>query len=134
MTQIERYVKTWNENRVDWLYQLARCEEISPSAVRLGLLFATFLQAEKREEVRPNFNWLVKNAHMSRGTVAKAMEELEAAGFIKVRRFHAESNHYSMTFDGNAVWKRARVTPYVPKQMKNPPKGRRNPKTIESKN
>lgn len=134
MTQTDPYVKTWNENRVDWLYQLARCEEVSPSAVRMGLLFATFLQAEKREKVRPTFDWLVKNTHMSRGTVAKALRELEEAGFIHVRRFYAESNYYAMPFTGLENWKRERTTPYAPKQMKNPPKGKRKPKTIESKN
>ncbi|WP_336057343.1 helix-turn-helix domain-containing protein [Nitratireductor sp. CH_MIT9313-5] len=134
MTQIDPYVKTWNENRVDWLYQIARCAEVSPSAVRLGLLFATFLQPDEREEVHPSYKWLVENAHMSRGTIAKALNELEEAGFIRTRRYHAEGTHYSMPFDGNGKWTRDRATPYVPKQMKNPPKGRRKRKTIESKN
>lgn len=122
------YKDVWNRNRVDWLYELARCGEVGASAVRLGLLFATFLQAEDREEVRPKFSWLAEHAHMSLGTLATAVKELEEAGFICVRRFRAESNHYSLAFDGYEPWKRVRTVPFVPKVMKNPPKGRR-PKT-----
>lgn len=121
------YVEIWNRNRVAWLYELARCEEIGASAVRVGLLFATFLQPEEREEVRPRYDWLVKNARMSRQTLTTAIKELEGAGFLKVERFPAEGNLYSMPFTGDAVWKRARTAPYEPKVRKNQPKGRRKP-------
>ena len=125
MKIIDPYTKQWNENRVDWLYQLARCGEISAAAVRVGLLFGTFLQPEDRESVHPKYQWLVDNAHMSRSTVSKALDELEGAGFLEVERFHAEANHYSMPFDGEGEWQRKRTKPYSPKEMKNPPKGRR---------
>lgn len=126
------YAERWNRNRVEWLYQLARTEEVGPSAVRVGLLFATFLQPEEREEVRPSFEWLVKNAHMSRQTLSTSIRELEEAGFLDVTRHHAESTHYSMPFTGDEEWRRARRTPYVAKVRKNPPRGKR--KKIASKN
>jgi len=127
------YIDLWNRNRVDWLYQLARCGEVGASAVRVGLLFATFLQPEDREEVHPKYSWLVEHAHMSRETLTTAIRDLEEAGFLEVTRYHAEGNHYRMPFTGEAEWKRQRTVPFVPKVRKNPPQGRR-PKTNGSKN
>lgn len=100
------YVKQWNQNRVDWLYQLARCQSIGAPAVRVGLLFATFLQPEKREEVRPGYEWLMENAGISRPTLAKALKELEREGFIQVDRWHRYRSAYGMSFDGDAPWRR----------------------------
>lgn len=100
------YEDQWNQNRVDWLYQLARCPDIDPPAVRVGLLFGTFLQAEAREEVHPSFQWLTENAHMSRATLSFALRQLEWAGFIEVRRNRRENNWYNLPFDGEGPWKR----------------------------
>jgi len=98
------YATLWNRNRVEWLYQLARCPQIGAPAVRVGLLFGTFFQAEEREELRPGYNWLMKNAHMSRPTLAKALKELESAGFLVVFRIHRYRSTYSLPFDGEAAW------------------------------
>lgn len=124
------YADQWKQNRVDWLYELARCPEIGASAVRVGLLFGTFFQAD-REELRPSYVWLTKNAHMSRTTLARALVELEDAGFLLITRFHAESQVYAMPFEGDAKWVRKRTKPFVAKERKNPPKGKR-PKRIAS--
>lgn len=98
------YQELWSRNRVEWLYQLARCPDIGAPAVRVGLLFGTFFRAEDRESLRPGYDWLMKNAHMSRATVAKAIKELEAAGFLVVDRIHRYRSTYYMPFDGDAVW------------------------------
>lgn len=98
------YSELWSRNRVEWLYQLARCPKIGAPAVRVGLLFGTFFQAEDREEVRPGYGWLMENAHMSRATLAKALRELEAAGFIVIERYHRYRSTYRMPFDGDALW------------------------------
>ena len=98
------YNDQWNRNRVEWLYQLARSPHVGPQAVRVGLLFATFLQPGEREEVRPGYDWLTKNARMSRATLSKAISELEAAGFIRVDRWHRLRSAYGMAFDGTAPW------------------------------
>lgn len=128
------YVQRWNQNRVDWLYELARCNELGARAVRVGLLFATFFQPEAREELKPSYAWLTKHAHMSRTTLANALVELEEAGFLLITRYHAESQIYTMPFMGDAKWVRERTKPFVAKVRKNPPNGKRPRKTIESKN
>lgn len=102
--RMDDYVATWNRNRVSWLYALARSEKLGAAAVRVGLLFGTFLQADERESVKPSYDWLCDNAHMSRATLAKAIKELKAAGFLDVTTYHAEGNHYSMPFDGESEW------------------------------
>lgn len=100
------YADIWNRNRVDWLYRLARAENLGSNAVRVGLLFGTFLQPEEREEVRPSYEWLMANARLKhRSTLAKALRELEAAGFICIHRLHRYRSTYSMPFDGDAVWR-----------------------------
>lgn len=98
------YVEQWNRNRVDWLYRLAREPALSAYAVRLGLLFATFLQPEEREEVRPSYDWLMANGQMSRATLSKAIGELEANGYILVERIHRYRNTYTMAFNGDGPW------------------------------
>lgn len=98
------YDQQWNSNRVDWLYRLARSPDVSAAAVRAGLLFATFLQPSRREEVRPGHDWLVTHARMSRATLQKALKELEAAGFLEVDRWHRIRSTYRMPFDGSAPW------------------------------
>lgn len=100
------YAELWNRNRVDWLYRLARSERLGSNAVRVGLLFGTFLQPEEREEVRPSYEWLMENARLKhRATLAKALRELEAAGFIRIARFHRYRSTYSMPFDGESIWR-----------------------------
>ena len=101
---MDDYVKIWNKNRVEWLYSLARSEKLGPAAVRVGLLFGTFLLPDKREEVHPSYEWICENAHMSRGTLAKAIKELKAAGFLLVTTYHADSSYYRMPFDGEKEW------------------------------
>jgi len=98
------YATLWNRNRVEWLYQLARCPQIGAPAVRVGLLFGTFFQAESREELRPGYEWLMKNAHMSRGTLSRALKELEGAGFLVSQKYHRYRSTYSLPFDGEAGW------------------------------
>lgn len=101
---MENYADIWNRNRVHYLYELARCDSISPAAVRVGLLFATFLQAEDREQVKPSYTWICQKAFMSRTTLSKALKELKASGLLRVETFHREASYYSMPFDGNSVW------------------------------
>lgn len=101
------YTSQWNRNRVHWLYELARSERIGSSAVRVGLLFATFLQPGEREEVRPKFQWIAKNAQMSQQTLATALKELEDSGMLKVQRFGPKGNAYSLPFDGFSEWESA---------------------------
>lgn len=98
------YKELWSWNRVEWLYQLARSKKLGASAVRVGLLFGTFMQAEDREEVRPSYEWIMENARVSRPTLAKALAELEAANFICIERFHRYRSAYSMPFDGHRKW------------------------------
>ena len=93
------YVERWNRARVDLLYRLARSPALDAPAVRVGLLFATFLQAETREDVRPNYQWLMKHARVSRATLSKAIKQLETAGFIEVVRYHRHCNHYSLILE-----------------------------------
>lgn len=97
-------MKIWNKNRVEWLYSLARCDKLGSSAVRVGLLFGTFLQPDSREAVHPSYEWICENVHMSRGTLSKAIKELKGAGFLSVQTYHADSSYYSMPFDGEAEW------------------------------
>lgn len=101
---MDDYVATWNRNRVDWLYSLARSKKLGAPAVRVGLLFGTFLQPDTRETVHPSYDWLCQNAYISRGTLSKALKELKSAGFLAVDTYHAEGSYYSMPFDGDAVW------------------------------
>ena len=98
------YEEQFNRNRIDWLYGLAR-SDVSPSAVKVGLLFATFVQPEKRELVRPGYAWLMANAHVSRPTLARALKELEAKGYLVIERFNSYRSEYSLPFDGEAGWK-----------------------------
>jgi hypothetical protein len=99
------YEDVYNRNRVTWLYEAARHPKLSAHAVRVGLLFATFMNPSKgRERVRPKFEWLEAHAHMSRPTLVKALKELEREGFIEIERYRRQCNYYSMPFDGEAVW------------------------------
>lgn len=101
------YAERFNRNRVQWLYELAREKSIGPNAVRVGLLFGTFFQADEREEVRPSYDWIMENAHIgNRSTVAKALKELEKAGFIEIARLHRYRSSYSFPFDGENDWVR----------------------------
>ena len=99
------YAEIYNRNRVAYLYALARSENLDAVAVRVALLFATFMQPEDREEVRPRYEWLMANANIkSRTTLSKALKQLEAHGFLVVRRYHAHSSWYSLPFDGEGPW------------------------------
>ena len=100
------YEATYNRNRVTWLYAAARSKELSASAVRVGLLFATFFNAgTEREELNPSYEWIAETAHMSRATLAKSLFELEKAGFLTIYRIHRYRNQYAMPFTGDEVWK-----------------------------
>lgn len=91
---------------MEWLYQLPRRKGLSASAVRVGLLFGTFLQSDDREEVSPGYDWIMTNAHLSsRTTVSKALAELEKDGMLCVERTHRYRNHYHLPFDGEEEWK-----------------------------
>jgi DNA-binding transcriptional ArsR family regulator len=100
------YEAIYSRNRVTWLYEAARSPKLSASAVRVGLVFATFMNPSTgRERVRPKYEWLMKAAHMSRATLAKSLKELEDAGFIEVVRYRRSGNYYTMPFDGTALWR-----------------------------
>jgi hypothetical protein len=101
------YSERYNRNRVQYLYELARCQELDAYAVRVGLLFATFLQPEEREEVRPKYEWILKNAKIgSRSTLSKALDQLDANGFLRRNKYEGFCTFYSMPFDGDMDWKR----------------------------
>lgn len=101
----ENYAAAYNRNRVTWLYEAARSPDLGATAVRVGLLFATFFNAEDREEVAPSYEWIMENARInSRTTLFKALKELEGAGFLVIDRMHRYRNRYSMPFTGEAPW------------------------------
>lgn len=101
------YAERFSANRVQWLYEVARSPELSSDAVRVGLLFATFVQPG-REEVGPSYEWIMQNAHISRKTVAKALRALERAGYLDIHRTHRYRNRYSLPFDEEGNWVRKR--------------------------
>ncbi len=99
------YIETYSRNRVAWLYAVARCKQLGPNAVRVGLLFATFLQPLEREVVSPSYEWMMANAHIkSRSTLHAALVELEKAGFLFITRYHRYRSQYSMPFNGDELW------------------------------
>lgn len=99
------YNEVYNRNRVSWLYAVARSPDIGSNAVRVGLLFATFFNADERKEVSPSYEWLMENARLkSRSTLSKALKELEQAGFLEIHRNHRYRNHYAMPFTGEGLW------------------------------
>ena len=101
------YNDQYNWNRVEWLYQLARSKKLDATAVRVGLLFATFLNAEDRETVRPSYEWIMENARIrSRTTLSRALKALEDEGFLVIARMRRYRSEYSMPFDCEAHWKR----------------------------
>lgn len=101
------YKEIYNRNRVTWLYEAARSPHLNATAVRVGLLFATFVQPEDREEVSPSYEWLMQNAQIkNRSTLSSALQQLEAAKFLNIERFHRYRNHYSLPFNGDEIWKR----------------------------
>lgn len=101
----ENYAAIYNRNRVTWLYEVARSPKLNANAVRVGLLFATFVQAESREALKPSYEWIMRTAHIkSRSTVSRALKELEDAGFLEIERYHRFQSHYWMPFDGDALW------------------------------
>jgi hypothetical protein len=97
------YKETYSRNRVSWLYAIAR-SEISPSAVKLGLLFATFVLPEEREEVSPSYDWIVEKSHLSRATVARCLVELEKGGYLGRVIYPGHRVSYHLPFTGDAVW------------------------------
>lgn len=99
------YNEIFNRNRIEWLYQAARSPKLSASAVRVGLLFATFVQPESRELLTPGYRWIMDNAHISKATLSKALKELEFEGFLTIERVASYRSHYSLPFNGDAVWK-----------------------------
>lgn len=98
------YCDRWNQNRVDWLYNLPRWPRLGPPAVKVGLIFGTFFQAEERELLSPSYEWLMETARLSRGTLSKALAELEREEFLVIERVHRYRNTYSMPFDGDRAW------------------------------
>lgn len=97
----------YSRNRVQWLYELARCVAVGPAAVRVGLLFGTFFQeTDERETLNPSYDWIMQQTGLSRATVAKALRELEEHGFLDITRYSQMRNRYSFPFDGESAWKR----------------------------
>lgn len=97
------YAEIYNRNRIKWLYEIAR-SDVSAKAVKVGLLFATFLQPEDREEVRPGYAWIMRNARVSRGTLARCIKELEEKGYLHVHRIDSYRSWYAMPFEGETEW------------------------------
>lgn len=97
------YAETYSRNRVHWLYSIAR-SNVSPAAVKLGLLFATFMIAEDREEVSPSYDWIMEQAKLSRATVARCLMELEEKGYLETVKFKGHRTAYALPFTGDAVW------------------------------
>ena len=101
------YAEQYNRNRVSYLYEIARSPHLDATAVRVGLLFATFVQAEDREEVRPSYEWLMEHARIgSKSTLSKALKRLEDHGFLHMVKYHRMRTVYAMPFDGDGPWKR----------------------------
>lgn len=101
------YEEQFNWNRVDWLYALARSEELNATAVRVGLLFGTFFQAYEREELSPSYEWIMEKARIkSRSTLSRALKDLEKAGFLHIERMHRYRSIYTFPFNGDERWKR----------------------------
>lgn len=99
------YNEIYKRNRIEWMYQAARSPKLSATAVRVGLLFATFVQPEIRETLNPGYKWIMENARIkSRPTLTSALVELEDAGFLKIERFASYRSHYSMPFTGDELW------------------------------
>lgn len=97
------YEQIFGENRVSWLYEIAR-SDVSPSAVKIGLLFATFAAPGQRETLSPTYRWIAENAQVSRATLARALNELEEKGYLEIYREDGHRNGYCLPFDGEAVW------------------------------
>jgi hypothetical protein len=101
------YKDQYNWNRVEWMYQLARAERLDAVAVRVGLIFATFMVAEDRETVSPSYEWVMSQARIkSRTTLSKALSTLEREGFLIIDRMHRYRNRYELPFTGDAGWNR----------------------------
>jgi len=97
------YAEIFNANRVTWLYQIAR-SDVSPSAVKIALLFATFVVPESREDVSPSYSWIAKTSKLTRPTVGRCVQELVAAGYLDVTAAEGWKSCYSMPFTGEAEW------------------------------
>ena len=99
------YAEVFNANRVSWLYQIAR-SDVSPAAVKVGLLFATFVNPESREEVRPSYAWIMESSKLARATVARCLDELVNEGFLEIIRYAGFRSAYALPFTGDHEWKR----------------------------
>ncbi len=97
------YAETFNANRVRWFYEIAR-SDVSPAAVKVGLLFATFVNAESREEVQPSYAWIAAAAKLSKPTVGRCIAELIKAGYLDVVKEAGFRGCYALPFSGDADW------------------------------
>lgn len=97
------YAETFNANRVRWFYEIAR-SDVSPAAVKVGLLFATFVNAESREEVSPSYAWVCATAKLSRPTVGRCVDELVRAGFLDVVKYPGHRLCFALPFSGEGDW------------------------------
>jgi hypothetical protein len=108
------YPKQFWTNRNHWLFLLARDENLSAVAVRVGLLFGTFFKPDtasrQGETLKPGYDWLMKSACLgSRTTLSKALRELEENGFLVAeKRYHANTV-YRLPFDGESEWLKMKV-------------------------
>ena len=103
--RLSDYDKTYQRNRVDWLYQLGRHPKLSVHAKCVGLLIGTFVNPGARESIHPSYDWLMKHSGIrSRATISKAIKELAATDMLVVWRNQRIPNHYSMPFDGSKEW------------------------------
>lgn len=97
------YAEIFSRNRTNWFYQIAR-SDVSPSAVKVGLLFATFVNAERREEVQPSYAWIAATAKLSKPTIGRCIAELIEAGFLDVVKEDGFRGRYALPFTGDAEW------------------------------
>lgn len=97
------YADVFNANRVRWFYEIAR-SDVSPAAVKVGLLFATFVNAESREEVSPSYAWICSASKLSRPTVGRCVDELVRAGFLDVIKYPGHRLCFALPFCGEVEW------------------------------
>jgi hypothetical protein len=97
------YAEIFSRNRIAWFYEIAR-SGVSPAAVKVGLLVATFVNPERREEVSPSYAWIAETAKLSRPTIGRCIEELVRAGFLDVVKYPGHRISFSLPFSGDAEW------------------------------
>lgn len=112
--EVDPYLKTFWQNRNEWLYKLARDKNLGANAVRVGVIFGTFFNPDCREKLRPGYEWLMNASNIgSKSTMAKALKELITNGYLVVEKNHHETTSYRLPFNGEAMWVKSQSTETV---------------------